>query len=380
MDFLRAASIVIVVLGHWFIGMIYWNRGVIGTTSAIGLTPWMWLATWFLHVMPIFFFVGGFSNLVTYRSYERKKLPISQFLKTRALRLVKPSLVLVAVWIPIQVVMHILDIGRPTGWLLRGVKPPGATVPFGPLWFLGVYLLVVLAAPFTIALHRRFGLAVPALMIAGAFAADIVGFAGGRPGVRWFNAALVWLIPHQLGYFYADGKIQNLGRTRLAAMALAGLGMLIALTNPIFGEYGRQWFPGIGHYPKSLMGTDVEPISNAFPPTLCLLAMGFWSIGLVLLARPTLTRWLERPGPWKATIFINGIIMTLFLWHMTAFLVAVLMLWPLGFGRQTDTVASWWWERPLWLGVPAAILAGIVLLLGRFERPATASPKTGGST
>jgi fucose 4-O-acetylase-like acetyltransferase len=71
-DFLRAVSILVVVVGHWLIGVIYWEDGVIGSTSAIGRTPWLWILTWFLQVMPIFFFVGGFSNLVTYRAFRRR--------------------------------------------------------------------------------------------------------------------------------------------------------------------------------------------------------------------------------------------------------------------------------------------------------------------
>src|SRR5512133_2232734 len=67
-DFLRAASIVAVVFGHWFIGIIHWRDGLIWTTSAVGVTSWLWLGTWFLQVMPVFFFVGGFSNLVSLES------------------------------------------------------------------------------------------------------------------------------------------------------------------------------------------------------------------------------------------------------------------------------------------------------------------------
>lgn len=61
--------------------------------------------------------------------------------------------------------------------------------------------------------------------------------------------------------------------------------------------------------------------------------------------------------------------MTLFLWHMTAYLLAMLVLWPLGFGREQDSTARWWVERPLWLLAPGLVLAGIVALVGRFERP-----------
>ena len=36
-DFLRAFSIVTVVVGHWFIAVISWRGGRVGVTSAIGL-------------------------------------------------------------------------------------------------------------------------------------------------------------------------------------------------------------------------------------------------------------------------------------------------------------------------------------------------------
>jgi hypothetical protein len=53
---------------------------------------------------------------------------------------------------------------------------------------------------------------------------------------------------------------------------------------------------------------------------------------------------------------------------MTAFLIAILALWPLGLGQQGDTSASWWMERPIWELVPATVLAAILWVVGRFER------------
>ena len=76
-------------------------------------------------------------------------------------------------------------------------------------------------------------------------------------------------------------------------------------------------------------------MSNAYPPTVCFLLGGIWTIGAVMLLRPYLQRWLQRRRPWKATIAVNAVIMTLFLWHMTAFLCAVLVLWPLGLAAST---------------------------------------------
>jgi fucose 4-O-acetylase-like acetyltransferase len=377
-DFLRAASIVVVVLGHWMISLIWWQDGVIRSTSAIGRSPGLWAATWIFQVIPVFFFVGGYANYVALQSSQRRGESAVTFVRTRMRRLLSPSLALVGVWAVVEVGLHLAGIGRPTGpriWgglvLLRGVAPPGQTIPFGPLWFLGWYLVVVMISPLTVALHRRFRWWVPAVMVAGAVLADGLGFFGGHPKLRYLNVAFVLLLPHQLGHFYGDGSAVRWRRRALLAMMVVGLGGLIALTNPwlfrLFGEQRFAWFPGIGHYPRSLLGTDVEQVSNAYPPTLCFLLVGIWLIGLVMLLRAPLTRWLQRPAVWKATIVVNTRIMTLFLWHMTAYLLAILALWQIGFGHEHEPTLRWWAERPVWILVPGVLLLGIVAAVGRFE-------------
>jgi Acyltransferase family len=384
-DFLRAASIVAVVFGHWFIGIVWWQDGVLRTTSAVGVTTGLWLATWFFQVMPIFFFVGGFSNLVSLDASRRRGDPDSAFVRSRVMRLLRPSLVFFAVWSVVIVAMHLLDVGAPTGpriWpgtrLLRLFLPPGATLPFGPLWFLAVYLVVVCIAPWMVDLHRRYRWGVVAAMVGGAVLADVMGFQLGISWVRWANVAFILLLPHQLGFFYADGTFGRLPKRVFWAMIAVGLGGLVLLTNPpfwrLFGDVRFDWFTGIGAYPKSLLGTDVEAVSNAYPPTVCFLLGGIWSIGAVMLLRPYLARWLEHSRPWKTTIFLNSVIMTLFLWHMTAYLLTVLTLWPLGLGHQHDSTAGWWLERPLWIGLSAVYLACLVAIFGRFERPPDRAP------
>ncbi len=47
-DFLRAASILTVVVGHWLISVVWWQDGVIRSTNAIGITRGLWIATWIL--------------------------------------------------------------------------------------------------------------------------------------------------------------------------------------------------------------------------------------------------------------------------------------------------------------------------------------------
>jgi hypothetical protein len=379
-DFLRAFSICMVVWGHWTIAIVWWQDRVMRTTSAIGVTPGLWALTWALQVMPIFFFVGGFSNYVTLESMQRRGESTGTFVRTRAMRLVRPSLVFFAVWGAVVIAMHLLDVGAPTGpciWgettLLRMFLPPGATLPFGPLWFLGVYLIVIAIAPWMVSLHRRLRWWVPALMVAGTLVADTIGFIGGVSVVRWCNVAFVLLFPHQLGFFYADGTFARVSKALFWWMIGVGLGGLILLTNPpfwsLFGDRRFTWFPGIGHYPRSLLGTDVEAVSNAYPPTICFLFGGMWTIGAVMLLWPLFQRLLQRRRVWKVTIVLNSVIMTLFLWHMTAFLGAILVLWPLGVMREHESSALFWLQKPVTYAVATAFLVGLIAVFGRFERP-----------
>ena len=390
-DFVRAFSIITVVVGHWMICIVWWRFGYIRSSSALGEVSGLWLATWIFQVMPLFFFVGGFSNLVTYDSYKRRGLSTGAFLRTRAMRLLKPSFVFLGVWLVIQIALHLLDIGAGTGfkiwgdtWFLRGMVPPGATIPFGPLWFLPAYLVIILLAPPMLWLHRRFGIWVVVALTVLAALVDLVGFVGQSHGFRYWNIFFVWLLPHQIGFFYGDGRMQALSKRFLTVMALAGLAVMILLTNPwIFGGHGPDWFNGLAHYPKSLLGTDNEPVANTYPPTFVMVAMVYWAIGVCMLLRKAGQAWLQRSKrAWMTTIWVNSVIMTLYLWHMTAFLLAILALWPLGLGKQTVDAPvfmryqpdlSWWIERPLFVVVPALFLFGIVLLFGRFERPAPAS-------
>ena len=379
-DFLRAFSICTVVWGHWTIAIVWWQDGIVRTKSAIGVTPGMWALTWALQVMPIFFFVGGFSNYVTLASMQRRGETTGTFVRTRAMRLVRPSLVFFAVWGTVDVAMHLLDVGAPTGpriWgdttLLRLFLPPGSTLPFGPLWFLGVYLIVIMIAPWMVALHHRFRWWVPALMVTGTVLADAIGFIGGVSIVRWCNVAFVLLFPHQLGFFYADGTFARVWKALFWGMIAVGLGGLLVLTNApfwsLFGDQRFTWFPGLGRYPRSLLGTDVEVVSNAYPPTLCFLFGGMWTIGAVMLLWPSFQGLLRRRRVWKVTILLNSVIMTLFLWHMTAFLGAILLLWPLGLMREHDSTAAWWLQKPVIYAVATACLVGLIAVFGRFERP-----------
>ena len=60
-----------------------------------------------------------------------------------------------------------------------------------------------------------------------------------------------------------------------------------------------------GPYPVSMVGMPGERVSNMAPPTVCILALTCWLVGLVMLLRPVVTRWLARPRVWAAVTSVE---------------------------------------------------------------------------
>jgi hypothetical protein len=256
------------------------------------------------------------------------------------------------------------------GELLQGVARSIAQ----PLWFLGVYLAVVALAPVMLRLHRRFGIAVPVALATGAVLVDAArldpGSVHGIPvglGLSFLgplNFLFVWLFAHQLGFLYADGRMTAWSRPRLLAMAAGGLATLVALTTSAV-------------YPASMVGMPGEPFSNMNPPSACIVALTIWLTGLAMLARPALTRWLARPRAWAAVVAANSTIMTVYLWHLTAMITAVAVLFPLGFPTPEAGTGAWWALRPVWVAACAVLLIGFVKVLGPAERAGLARTEPG---
>ncbi|HEX6674337.1 MAG TPA: acyltransferase family protein [Actinomycetes bacterium] len=347
-DFLRVASIVTVVLGHWT--MTAMGRSGHGLTAGnvLSSTPGLWLATWVLQVMPVFFVVGGFSNMVSWEALRRRGGGYVEYLSGRMARLLRPVLAFAAAWLLLPLVLG--GLGVPAEQVELVGKVMGQ-----PLWFLGVYLVVVALAPAMVRLHRRHRLRVPLALAAAAAAVDALRHASGSDQVGYVNLLLVWVLVQQVGFFYADGTLTRLSRRALAGVAAAGLGGMVVLT-------------GTGLYPPSMVGLPGEP-SNMSPPTICIVALTVWQVALLMLARGRVSAWLARRRPWTAVIAVGSMAMTLYLWHITAMVALYGLVLALHGPLPSPGGALWWATRPLWLALLAAALVPMALLLSRFERP-----------
>jgi fucose 4-O-acetylase-like acetyltransferase len=348
-DLLRVASIVVVVAGHWLMAVIGWRGGRVEAGNAIALAPGLWLATWLLQVMPLFFFVGGLANLVS----ARRGGGWVAFIRGRAARLLRPTVAFLAVWTA-AAALHLAGVPE-------AILRPATRLVVQPLWFLGLYLLVVALAPAMLRLHRRFGPAVVVWLGLAAGAADLAGRLPGLDRLADVNFLLVWLFAHQLGFLYADGTLARWPRRAHAAMAAGGMAALAGLT-------------ATGAWPASMVGLPGDRVSNMNPPSLCIVALTVWLVGLAMLVRDPLRRWLTRPRPWALVVTAGSALMTLFLWHLTALLLAVLVLHPLGVTSPIPGTLTWWALRPLWLLVPAILLVPLVALFSRLERPRPVAP------
>lgn len=353
-DLLRVASLATVIAGHWLMAAVSGD----GIGNLLALVPPLQVLTWGLQVMPVFFFVGGFSHALSYRSVRRGHPGpggYALFLRARLRRLLRPTLVFVGVWTAAALVVQLAgaDRGPLAGAALRIVTQP--------LWFIGIYLAMVAFTPPLLRLHERHGWAAFAALLAAAGAVDVLRFAGGVPYVEFLNFAFVWLAVHQLGFLRADGRITRPGL--LAAAGLTAAALLVAY----------------GPYPLSMVGMPGEKVSNMAPPTFALLAHGVWLVGAVqLLARPA-GALLARPRVWRAVVAANGIAMTAFLWHLTAMLAVYAAQLGLGLSLPAPATAAWWAQVPLRLLAAAALTGVLVAVFRRFEAPAAGAAGVPGS-
>ncbi|MGH9280800.1 MAG: acyltransferase family protein [Acidimicrobiales bacterium] len=343
-DFLRALSLAVVMLGHWLMASVVWDGGGLRTSNVLEVSPWARWLTWIFQVMPVFFIVGGFANTASWTAAQRDGKGYGTWLGVRLARLVRPVLAFTAVWTAAAVALQ-----------LAGIAPADlrASAIAQPLWFLAVYVAVVAVAPAMIKAHHRWGVLAAVVLGASVAAVDVARWTFGVPYVGWLNLGLVWLFAHQIGIVWRERG--GLSRRGALTLSLAGFAGLLLLTQ-------------VAGYPDSMVGGVGEARSNTFPPSLALVALAVWQFGLVLAVRPVVDRWLSRPRAWAAVVAANGMAMTLYLWHLTALVIIATAVLPTGLIPQPATgSAAWWALRPVWLVLLGVALVPLVVVFGRVE-------------
>lgn len=200
-DLLRALAIAMVIIGHWAVTVI--ERDADGQTtghSALGDLRWAYPLTWLAQVMPVFFLVGGYANAASLTRLRARGGDAAGWLLDRSARLVRPT----------SVLLLVLTAAAAVAWLV-GTDPTRIREVFWfatiPLWFLVAYLAVVALTPPMYALHRRFGLAVPLVLVALVGLGDL-GRLTGPEEWSYGNYLFGWLAVHQLGFAWHDTRAE----------------------------------------------------------------------------------------------------------------------------------------------------------------------------
>ncbi len=352
-DFWRALAILVVVFGHWLAASIWLTpagHGDIELMNSLEWVPYAGWVTWVVQVMPIFFLAGGYANARALTKVEAGEQLRRDWVTARVRRLFTPVVPLLLTWVVLIITLR--------QFVAVDVVRAGAMSATLPLWFLAVYMMLTALAPFSFAWWRRSGPVSIALIIGAAITVDVARFVFDVPGAGWVNFLFVWGAVHQIGYLWSGADHRGGVSTRTGwALAAASLGLLIGLT-------------GTGLYPVAMLGIPGAGITNMTPPTVAMLILGTMQLGVIWGTQPTVRRFTASRRGWHTVVSVSGVIMTVYLWHLSAMsLVAAggLFAFDGALFRIEPASLLWWLTRPVWVALLSIVTVALTAVFARFE-------------
>ena len=187
----------------------------------------------------------GFNNLIAWYSNVGRDGSQWNYLVDRINALIGPVLVwIIAITVSLNILLNLNMIPDFLTTFEDGVI---SSVEFSlwPLWLVSIYLVMVMFAPFTIYIHKKYPYLSMTIFIILIILIDSLNFPINLTYIKVFNYLFFWLTIHQIGYFYADGK---------------GLGIYKCITRvAYYGALGG----GLGKgFPKIYVPTETLPYSN----------------------------------------------------------------------------------------------------------------------
>ncbi|MCP4960390.1 MAG: acyltransferase [Actinomycetia bacterium] len=349
-DAYRAVAMLAVAIGHWAAAAV--SIGVDGSIeagNALEFAPSMSWITWLFQVMPLFFVVGGFASAMSLDAHNSRSGDPAEWIAARLRRMLAPAIGLATVW------LAALLLAVPAGFgVMAGLAATAAAIP---LWFLANYTIDTALAPFMLPRFRKHPIGLPTLLI-GVFVAVEIARYSGVPLVPQINWVLGWLLFQTMGFAWRDGLLPS--ARPMLAIAAGAWGATVALV-------------ALGPWPVAMVHFPGLTFSPTHPPSIALVMFGLAYSATALAAAPTVTRWLAGDGAgrkvWVAVVAGNGVAMSVYLWHMTAAILAGLVAWPLGLLPTADVgTGAWWLQKLPLMAVSTVILAGLVAAFSRIER------------
>ncbi len=259
--------------------------------------------SWFTVGTALFFFSVGFTNKIAWYANVGRDGSQWKFLTDRVNALLGPVIVWIfVITISFNIYNRYADIPLFLTSQDDGIVPLTEFIMW-PLWLVSIYLVVVIFCPVTLYLHKTN----PYLTLSGLILATVIvdtfEFSLAFSYLKLINYLLFWLTIHQLGYFFADGKIFSMKISFFMTIFILCFGYLFYKNN-VSEEF------------MSLASYRLIQLSNEDPPTIYyLIASIGLSSGFLILRKP-IEKLLENKLIWSILSFIHANIFTLFLWHI----------------------------------------------------------------
>ncbi|MGX1673119.1 acyltransferase family protein [Streptomyces sp. NPDC055400] len=348
-DGLRALALLAVPMGHWLLGGFSLDgQGALHNTSPLSSFGFLAPISWVLQMLGIFFLVGGYASVLSYRRTLEAGGSTSVWLRGRLARLGRPVLGVTAVCAALIPALYALGVPEKT-------LHTGSTLVIQPLWFVGVYTVITALTPYCVRAAGKLGAWAAAPLLGSVAVIDFLRYgpyADAMPSwLSLLNVLPGWMFAYQLGVCWSEKRI---GRRGAWALLIGGAALFATLLLAF-------------HYPESMVGVPGEARTNSHPPSLLVLALAAAQSGAAMLLRDRIGRVLRRPALWAPVVVINLSAMTILCWHQTALLTAAI---PGSFAGAIPGLTTspdslgWIAARIAWLPV----FAGLLVLIGRYTR------------
>ncbi len=262
--------------------------------------------TWFTTGISLFFFSTGFTNKIAWYSNVGRDGSQWKFLTDRVNSLIGPVLVWIAsITLLLNVFFRLLNFPLYLTTQDDGIVTITEFLMW-PLWIVTIYLVVVIFCPLTIYLHKKNPYLTVVALLFMTIAIDTIDFSISLSYIKLFNYLLYWLTIHQLGYFFADGRIFKYKTS-------------IFVTLSIFSYIYLFYKFDTSNDFMSVSGYRLIELSNEDPPTIYYLISSVGLISFFLFFRKSFEEMLENEKTWLLFSFIHSNIYTIFLWHIFLF-------------------------------------------------------------
>ena len=311
-DFTKVIGLLFLIVNSFLFLRLEESSGELFVTNLSAESQSLIVISWFTAGMSLFFFSMGFNNLIAWYSNVGRDGSQWNYLVDRINTLLGPVLV----WIfSSTIVLNILSRSSNFPNYLTtsedGIMPSIEFILW-PLWLVSIYLVMVLFAPLTIFLHKKYPYATVLTLFTMTVLIDNIEFSLNFSYIKLFNYLFFWIAIHQLGYFYADGKIQEVNVNVFRYLTVFSYGYLfyqISVSNKYL----------------SLASYRLSSLNNEDPPTTLYLVASIGLISLAFTLKNLIEKMLSNQKIWLLISHIHANIYTIYLWHLFIFFITYLI-------------------------------------------------------